>query len=147
MFSPEYEPRLFDADGDLSKRWYIDYRIWDTDKQAFVRKQYTGINNYSTLRERRWVCKEKLTEIRQLLDEGYTAGVTPAVNLGLDARTATVREAVECVVERKAAAGGSVAFYNVALRRIRGGNCHPAAEISYAGAHHGFPGRAEQARH
>ena len=79
MYPPEYEPRLFDADGDLSKRWYIDYRIWDTDKQAFVRKQYTGMNKYTTQRDRRRVCKQKLAEIRQLLDEGYTAGKTPAV--------------------------------------------------------------------
>ncbi|SNR30273.1 hypothetical protein SAMN06269173_101253 [Hymenobacter mucosus] len=39
MYESEYEPRLFDADGDLTKRWHIDYRIWNTDKQAFVRKQ------------------------------------------------------------------------------------------------------------
>ena len=44
VYDPDYEPRLFDADGDLSKRWYIDFRVWDTDKQAFVRKQYTGMN-------------------------------------------------------------------------------------------------------
>ncbi|RSK45160.1 tyrosine-type recombinase/integrase [Hymenobacter rigui] len=119
MYAPEYEPRLFDADGDLSKRWYIDYRIWDTDKQTFVRKQYTGMNKYTTLRERRRVCKEKLAEIRQLLEEGYTAGKTPAVTLGIDPKKATVQQAIEWVVERKAAAGVGTEFYNVALRRIR----------------------------
>jgi hypothetical protein len=29
------EPRLFDGGGDITKRWYIDYRIWDTDKGQF----------------------------------------------------------------------------------------------------------------
>ncbi|SDY57389.1 hypothetical protein [Hymenobacter psychrophilus] len=119
MYAPEYEPRLFDADGDMSKRWYIDYRIWNTDKQAFVRKQYTGMNKYTTLRDRRRVCKEKLAEIRLLLEEGYTAGETPAVTLGLDPKKVTVLEAMEWVAERKAAAGVSTEFYNVALRKAR----------------------------
>ncbi|QIX59721.1 site-specific integrase [Hymenobacter sp. BT18] len=119
MFSPDYEPRLFDADGDLSKRWYIDYRIWDTDKQAFVRKQYTGMNKYTTLRDRRRVCKEKLAEIRTLLKEGYTTGTTPAVTLGLDPRTATVLDALTWVVERKAAAGIGTEFYLVAQRKVK----------------------------
>jgi len=74
------------------------------DKQAFVRKQYTGMNKYTTLRERRRVCKEKLAEIRQLLEEGYTAGKTSAVTLGIDPKKATVQQAIEWVVERKAAA-------------------------------------------
>ncbi|MBC6698858.1 tyrosine-type recombinase/integrase [Hymenobacter puniceus] len=103
----------------MSKRWYIDYRIWDTDKQDFVRKQYTGMNKYTTLRDRRRVSKDKLKEIQQLLQEGYTAGETPAVTLGLDPKKATVQEAIEWVVARKAAAGIGLEFYNVALRRIR----------------------------
>lgn len=119
MYSPEYEPRVLDADGDFSKRWYINYRIWDTEKQAFVRRQYTGMNKYPSLRERRRGCKEKLAETRQLLEEGYTAGVTPAVTMGLNPKTATVQQAVEWVVERKAVAGVGTEFYTVALRRIR----------------------------
>ncbi len=39
MYDPDHEPRLFDAGGDVTKRWYIDFRVWDTDKKAFVRKQ------------------------------------------------------------------------------------------------------------
>ncbi|GAB3223611.1 hypothetical protein GCM10027346_02800 [Hymenobacter seoulensis] len=58
------------------------------------------MNKYTTLRDRRRVCKEKMAEIRQLLQEGYTAGVTPAVTMGLDPKKATVQQAVEWVVER-----------------------------------------------
>lgn len=78
------------------------------------------MNKYTTLRDRRRVCKQKLAEIRQLLEEGYTAGEAPAVTIGLDPKKATVLEAVEWVVERKAALGVGTEFYNVALRKIRG---------------------------
>ncbi|AHJ97712.1 site-specific integrase [Hymenobacter swuensis] len=77
------------------------------------------MNKYTTLRERQRVCKEKLAETRRLREEGYTAGETPAVSIGIDPKKATVREAIEWVVERKKAAGVGPAFYNVALRRIR----------------------------
>ncbi|WP_262890455.1 hypothetical protein [Rhodocytophaga rosea] len=33
----------------MSKRWCIDFKIWDTDKQAFVRKQYTGMDKFNTI--------------------------------------------------------------------------------------------------
>ncbi|WP_152981692.1 hypothetical protein [Hymenobacter sp. AT01-02] len=88
IFSPEYEPRLFDADGDLSKRWYIDYRIWDTDKQAFVRKQYMGMNKYNTLRDRRRVCKQKLAAGERL------HGQRDTFTMRLDPEKASIQQAM-----------------------------------------------------
>lgn len=76
-YDPDYEPRLYDADGDVTKRWYIDFRIWDTDKQAFVRKQYTGMNKYPSKTKRRQKSLEKLLEIKELIKKGYTVGDTP----------------------------------------------------------------------
>lgn len=58
-YDPSMEPRLFDG-GDITKRWYIDYRIWDTGKGQFVRKQYTGMNKYPTKTQRMKVAKQKL---------------------------------------------------------------------------------------
>ena len=84
MLTPDQKPRLFDADGDITKRWYIDFRIWDTDKGALMRKQFTGMNKYKTLADRRRVPKKKLAEITALLAVGYTAGETPAANIGLN---------------------------------------------------------------
>lgn len=72
------EPRSFG--GDITKRWYIDYRTWDTDKGQFVRKQYTGMNKYPTKTQRMKVAKQKLQEIRDLLAQGYTAGKSTVVD-------------------------------------------------------------------
>ena len=117
MIEPDYEPRLFDADGDLSKRWYIDYRIWDVDKGRFVRKQYTGMNKYHTLAERRRESKKALKEIRELIAQGYTAGQTPAGLAGLDVRTATVADALVFVRDHKKLRRG-VEEYNRLLKRL-----------------------------
>lgn len=117
--NPDYEPRLFDADGDITKRWYIDYRIWDTDKNAFVRKQYTGMNKYRTLKDRRRVCREKLAELKELLAAGYTAGKTPALDLGINMTTATVQEAVTFVHSTKGLGSRGQESYATLLRRLK----------------------------
>jgi hypothetical protein len=79
-YDPSMEPRLFDGGGDITKRWYIDYRIWDTDKGQFVRKQYTGMNKYPTKTGRMKVAKQKLQEIRDLIAQGYRAGKSTVVD-------------------------------------------------------------------
>ena len=117
MIEPDYEPRLSDHGGDMSKRWFIDYRIWDTDKQDFIRKQYTGMNKYRTLRERRRVSKEKLAEIKKLISAGYTAGKTPVANIGLDIRRASVADAVKHVRDVKQLRRGKEEFSRL-LKRL-----------------------------
>jgi integrase len=118
MLAPDYEPRLYDAGGDINKVWYIDYRIWDTDKGKFVRKRYEGLNKYHTLAGRRKQAKIKLAEIKELLAAGFTAGVSPSASLPLDMRKATLVEAVEYVLSQKALRRG-VEEYNRLLRRLR----------------------------
>lgn len=118
MLEPDYEPRLYDADGDLTKTWYIDYRIWDTDKGRFVRKRYEGLNKYHTLASRKKHAKAKLAEIKELIVAGFTAGVTPAASAPLDMRKATVVEAIEYVLSQKALRRG-VEEYKRLLRRLR----------------------------
>ena len=101
MLTPDRKPRLYDADGDLTKRWYIDFEVWDTDKGRFVRKQFTGMNKLKTLSERRRVSKKKLAEITALLAAGYTAGKAPVASIGLDPNKATMLEAVQLVEDHK----------------------------------------------
>lgn len=117
MIEPEYEPRLFDGGGDLSKRWYIDYRIWDADKGAFVRKQYSGMNKYRTLAERRRESKKALAEIKELIAAGFTAGTGPVALAGLDMRTATVADALVFVRDQKKLRRG-LEDYNRLLKRL-----------------------------
>ena len=51
------------------------------------------MNKYHTLGERRRVAKQKLTEITQLLEGGYTAGKAPVADIGLDPLRATLLDA------------------------------------------------------
>jgi hypothetical protein len=101
FYDPDFTPKLFDAGGDLSKRWYIDYRIWDTDKRAFVRKQYTGMNKYKSLRARRKISNEKLEEIRELISQGYTAGKAKVSLKPYDIRRLSLREALDYFLNNK----------------------------------------------
>ena len=119
MYDPDYKPRLFDADGDLSKRWYIDFRVWDTDKGCFVRKQDTSMNKYRTVNERRRVANKKLAEIRALVADGYTAGKSVAATMGLDPHRATVLDAVKLVAGVRAGAGRGGEHYGYLLNRLQ----------------------------
>jgi site-specific recombinase XerD len=101
QYDPNYEPRLNDYDGDLSKRWYIRFRVWDTDKQDFVLKDYKGLNKYKTLAARRKAAKQKLDEIRILLTQGYTAGNAKASLREYDIRKLTLRQAMDFFLNAK----------------------------------------------
>lgn len=98
IYDPDYEPRLYDADGDMEKRWYIDFRIWDTDKKEFVRKQYTGMNKYRSKTARKKKALEKLLEIKNLLKQGATTGDAPKEqendNLRFDEKKLTLKQAI-----------------------------------------------------
>jgi len=101
FFDPEYEPQLNDHNGDLSKRWYILFKIWNTDKQDFVFKQYKGLNKYKTLSARRKAAKEKIEEIKKLIAQGYTAGKTKASLQEYDIRKLTFRQAIDYFLNQK----------------------------------------------
>lgn len=63
--------RLADRDGDLSKRWYINYYVWDVQKNALTRRQDYTINNYKTKNERYAVAKLMIKQINDLLAKGF----------------------------------------------------------------------------
>ncbi len=63
--------RLYDAGGDLTKRWYIEFYVWDDRKGDKVRKRYYQINDYETEVERRAAAKKQIKEINELLKDGY----------------------------------------------------------------------------
>lgn len=119
MYDPDYKPRLYDADGDVSKRWYIDFRIWDTDQGCFVRKQYTGMNKHRTLSERRRVAKQKLDEIKALVAAGYTAGKSAAATMGLDPHRASVLDGAKLVASVKVGAARSGQQYEYLINRLQ----------------------------
>ncbi len=62
--------------------------------------------------------KQKLAEIKKLLSQGYTAGATPAANIGLDPQRATVLDAVQLVERNKTLAGRTGEDYARLRRRL-----------------------------
>ncbi|MFB9098212.1 hypothetical protein ACFFVF_16995 [Flavobacterium jumunjinense] len=53
------EPKIYNAKGDLNKRWYIYYSFRNpiTNKLERQTPVYVGINKYNTLRERKEAAK------------------------------------------------------------------------------------------
>lgn len=66
------DPRLYDADGDLSQNWFIDFFYWHPDR-PFDRKRrriYKGINKFNTARERREFARAQIHKLRGQLRRG-----------------------------------------------------------------------------
>lgn len=133
-YDPDYTPRLADHGGDLTKRWYIDFRIWHTDKHCFVRKQYTGMNKYTSKAKRYAHAKKKLAEITELINQGFTAGKSSVSGLPINLETCTLPEAVEYVISTKAGSLSSETIdqYNGVLARLR--ECPATTNVPFARA-------------
>jgi integrase len=64
--------KAFDADGDLSKRWYISYSYINPQTNEFERIRETGdINRYHTVKDRREALKELFQVRKTLLEKGF----------------------------------------------------------------------------
>lgn len=69
---PFRKAKLWNCNGDLTKRWFIEYYVWDEKTNKLVRKKhYKGINKYKTAAERTAEGNRKVREINKLLDQGY----------------------------------------------------------------------------
>lgn len=59
---------LNDCGGDLSKRWYIEYYIWNIDYQKLKRvREYSGFKDFQTDKGRRIYAKKRIREINSNL--------------------------------------------------------------------------------
>jgi hypothetical protein len=94
------EPRLVDYDGDLTKQWFIIYYIWNTDKNAKVRKRLLVDGKTAVIR--RATAKKDIDEITEYLRAGYTVGtVKQPVQGEINIHTITFYKAVEHAIEKK----------------------------------------------
>ena len=66
--------KLFDCGGDVSKRWIVEYYIYNRDQAKLVRRKVSGFNRVKTLRARKAAAKELMQQIDELLRQGYTEG-------------------------------------------------------------------------
>ena len=75
-------PYIYDADGDLSKRWYVYYSFRDPDTGKLVRQDniYIGVNEHKNLRERSKALKMLQASVLEVLENGFNPYTyTPAL--------------------------------------------------------------------
>lgn len=63
--------RLVDRSGDLNKDWYIEFSVWNVQKNGLTRKRVREINKYKSKAERYNYAKKYIKEVNELLKEGY----------------------------------------------------------------------------
>lgn len=64
-------PVLKNRNGDLSKRWYLEYYLWDVAKNELVRQQRFCPLAYKSAKERRNWANKEIAILSDLLLKGY----------------------------------------------------------------------------
>jgi len=66
-------PNIYDANGDLKKRWYVYYSFRNplTDKLERQTPIYSGVNQFKTLKERKEAIKILAKAIETILENGF----------------------------------------------------------------------------
>lgn len=95
----DYTPaKLYDAGGDLSKRWYVYFSVRDDSGKLTLRKRKAGINREKTLKARMRAASELITEINSLLQNGWRDGLGESPQV-----TGTIKELLTEMVQVKKA--------------------------------------------
>ncbi len=64
-------PKLNNRGGDLDKRWYVEYYLWNETEQQLERQQVFVPTAYKTAKERRAWAVSTITEVTDLMRQGY----------------------------------------------------------------------------
>ena len=66
-------PNIYDANGDLSKRWYVYYSFRNPTTDMLERQTpiYSGVNQFKTLKERKEAIKILAKAIETILENGF----------------------------------------------------------------------------
>ena len=62
---------LQDCGGDIKKRWYVSFYVWNVQKNELIRKREYSVNDYKTKAERYAFGKQRMDSINLLLSEGF----------------------------------------------------------------------------
>lgn len=95
------EPKIYDAKGDLNKRWYVYYSYRNPITKKLERQTpiYAGVNNYKTLKERKEAAKNLRDAISKILKNGFN----PYSDLLEDKKDYSIKECVSLVFDLKKA--------------------------------------------
>ena len=66
-------PKIYDANGDLTKRWYVYYSFRNPSTDMLERQTpiYSGVNQFKTLKERKEAIKILAKAIETILENGF----------------------------------------------------------------------------
>jgi integrase len=94
--------RLNDCEGDLSGRWYIEFYVWNVQKNKLERKRFYDVNNYVTSEERISYANRKVSEINGLLKEGYHIDINKVYDTEIEnVKSYTFTDAIEYALKIK----------------------------------------------
>lgn len=96
-------PNIYDANGDLSKRWYVYYsfRNPETDKLERQTHIYAGVNKFKTLRERKNAIKILAQAVENILESGYDPYEVEEIVSTSEEKKYTIEDAVTFSLELK----------------------------------------------
>ena len=96
-------PNIYDANGDLSKRWYVYYsfRNPETDKLERQTHIYAGVNKFKTLRERKNAIKILAQAVENILESGYNPYEVEEIVSTSEEKKYTIEDAVTFSLELK----------------------------------------------
>lgn len=99
------KPRIYDANGDITKRWYVYFSYLNpkTNKMERQTPLYYGINNLKDVAERRAAAKQLRDMVENVLKNGHSPyeeeyteekviTIEKAIELGLENAKATMKE-------------------------------------------------------
>lgn len=68
------EPKIYDANGNIAKRWYVYFSFRNPDTGLLVKQTpiYGGANNFKTKQERYEVLNAYRKSLKKLLDQGLS---------------------------------------------------------------------------
>ncbi|OAZ04714.1 tyrosine-type recombinase/integrase [Flavobacterium succinicans] len=95
-------PKIYDANGDLSKRWYVyySYRNPATDKLERQTPIYAGVNKFKNLKERKNAIKILAKAVENILENGFNPYDEDYVPVD-DAKNYSIADAVTFSLELK----------------------------------------------
>lgn len=93
------EPNIYNAKGDLTKRWYVYYSFRNPITKKLERQTpiYAGINNYKNIKERKEAAKNLKDAVTQILKNGFN----PFSELLDNNKAYTIKESFDLVLELK----------------------------------------------
>ena len=97
------DPKIYDAKGDLSKRWYVYFTFRNPETDKLERQPFidTGINQHKNLTDRREAANVLVKTVREILRTGQYNPYSDNDNSVDEIPRLTVPEAVKFVLEIK----------------------------------------------